>query len=219
MNEEIGGAEKTRYSLLGPRVAKNLEARRFEAKYAETASEAVALAMRWIPGGSTVAWGGGMTLRESGLIDAVYKRAAEVKILDRDVASTPMERSEMMRAAFFADVYLTSFNAVSEDGCLFNIDGGGNRVAAIAYGPKSVLAVVGMNKVARTREEAALRARSLAAPTNVARLRLERTGCAKTGSCSDCKGEECICTYLVETRMSNPKGRIKILLVGENLGF
>ena len=117
-----------------------------------------------------------------------------------------------------ADVFLTGANAISLDGQMVNVDGSGNRVAAIIYGPKTVLVVAGMNKVVETLEDAVTRARTIAAPMNQQRFMLN-TPCTKTGTCADCKSEECICNQIVITRHCRPGGRIKFVLVGEELGF
>jgi len=217
MDKQSTQITKARFEKLGKQVVKALKSRHFDAVYVETAPEAVKAAMAWIPDASTVSWGGSLTLAECGMIEAVYARAG-LKVIDRDKAETAQERNELMRSAFFCDVYLTSFNAISEDGVLFNVDGGGNRVAAIAFGPKSVIAIIGINKVVKTREDAYQRARQYAAPINTTRLELKGTGCAKTGSCSDCKAEDSICTYVMETRLGRGE-RIKIILVGESFGF
>ena len=120
--------------------------------------------------------------------------------------------------ALSADYFLTSANGVSEDGQLVNVDGNGNRVAAIVFGPKYVIVVAGMNKVVRTAEDAMVRARTVAAPLNQQRF-LKNTPCTLTGVCGDCKSPECICNQLLTTRNCRPAGRIKVILVGEELGY
>lgn len=214
---ETGKIIAARNELLAATVIKNLEKRNFEAFYCATKEEAVKKALELIPEGSSVSWGGSYTISESGLLSEVKSKYT---CIDRDTASTPEERNELMRKAFFSDVYLTSFNALSEDGVLYNIDGNGNRVAAITYGPKSVVAVVGMNKIAKDQESAYKRARTVAAPLNVLRFGKKTTGCAITGGCQDCSSPECICNVIQMLRRNpGPKGRIKIILVGEELGF
>jgi len=206
-----------RSGLLAPRLIRALQSRNFDAFYCKTAAEAAEKALSLIPEGSTVSWGGSETIREIGLLDRV--RRGNYKVIDRAEAATPEERTERMRRALLCDVFLTSFNAVSEDGVLVNVDGVGNRVAAIAFGPKSVVAVVGMNKVCKTPEDAERRARTYAAPVNAARLSLKGTPCTATGACENCRAGECICSYIVKTRMCKVPGRIKVVLVGEPLGF
>jgi L-lactate utilization protein LutB len=208
---------RKKYELSAARVVKNLQNRNFEAFYCGSKGEAVEKAMSFLAEGSTVSWGGSMTLYEIGLIDRIYQSG--VVVFDRDKAQTREERLDMSRRAFFCDNYLASVNALSEDGVLVNIDGIGNRVAAIAFGPQNVVLIAGMNKVCKTLEDARARARNHASPLNVQRLAPLKTPCALTGTCADCQTDDCICSYIVETRMCKPKGRIKIILVGESLGF
>ncbi len=212
-----------RNRALGGKVMRSLEKRRFAAYYADTAEEAQKLALSLIPEGTSVSWGGSVTLEEIGLLDAVKR--GNFTVIDRDRAGSPEERHALMRDALTCDTFLTSFNALSEDGIAINVDGVGNRVAAIAYGPKSVIAVVGMNKVVKGAQDAVSRARNYAAPINVMRCSANpffpamKTPCMPEGACGDCKTEDCACSYIVETRMCKPSGRIKIILVGEDLGF
>ena len=201
---------------LAPRVQKALQERRFDAYYYKTAAEAKEQALKLLPEESSVSWGGSVTIREIGLLDAVA--AGNYKVIDRDTAKTPEERHELMRQAFLCDTYLTSANAMSEDGEFVNIDGMGNRIAAITFGPASVIVIVGMNKICQTLEDAYVRARSYASPLNTVRLDL-KTPCGSTGSCADCKSSACACSYIMTTRMSNVQGRIKVILVGEPLGL
>lgn len=209
-------AMKKRYDLLGPLVAEACRRRNFEAYYCSEKEEVLPLLMSLIPKDHTVAWGGSETLAELGVMDEIKNGYA---VIDRDTAKSPEERMEMMRRALLSDTFLTSANAVSEEGTLVNVDGNGNRVAAMMFGPKSVIAVIGMNKVVRDTEAAIQRARTLAAPMNVQRFDALNTPCKETGICADCKSPDCICSYVTVTRMSRPKGRIKLIFVGENLGF
>ena len=201
---------------LAPRIQKELESRKFDAYYCKTAEEAKAQALALLPAGSSVSWGGSLSIREIGLLDAV--NAGDYKIIDRDTAKTPEERHEIMRQSLLCDTYLTSVNAMSEDGQFVNIDGIGNRVAAITFGPNSVIAIVGMNKVCKTLQDAYNRARNYSAPLNLVRIGFN-TPCAKTGSCANCKTDECACSFLITTRMCRIPKRIKIILVGEPLGL
>lgn len=206
-----------RNELLGASVVKALTERGFEAYYCKTKEEAAKKAVGLIPEGSSVAWGGSVTVDQLGIKDML--RGGNYALIDRDMAETPEERMEMMRQGLTCDVFLTGTNALSEDGQLVNIDGNGNRMAAMIFGPKSVIVTVGINKVVRTAEDALTRARTVAAPTNTQRFDGLETPCRKTGECGDCKSKDCICTYIVTTRMSKPRGRIKVILVGEELGF
>ncbi|MBQ7915267.1 MAG: lactate utilization protein [Firmicutes bacterium] len=209
-------AEVLRNQKIGPRVVEALKKRHFEAYYCDTAQEAKVKALSLIPEGDVVAWGGSVTLEQIGVIDEL--RSGKYNVIDRDTAQSGAERVQLMRQALLADTYMASSNAMTEDGQLVNIDGNGNRVAAMIYGPKNVILVIGMNKVVKTLEDAWQRARNLAAPTNVQRFGLE-TPCSVTGSCADCTSPDCICAYISTIRVSRPAGKIKIVLVGENLGF
>ena len=209
-------ARQKRNKVLGERVVKALESRKMDAYYAETKEEAVKKALEWIPEGRTINMGGSSSVRECGLIDAIC--SGNYNFCDRDKASTQEEKQKIARAAFSCDWFLGSVNAMSEDGVFINIDGNANRVAAYAFGPKNVLLIVGMNKVVKTQEDAMSRARNEAAPVNAQRFGID-TPCSKAGSCFDCKSPECICCQILMTRFSRQKGRFKIILVDENLGF
>lgn len=205
-----------KYGLL---VAKNLTNRGFEACYVSTKEEALAKALTWIPEDAVIAWGGSVTMQEIGLMDEV--KSGKYNIINRDAAQSPEERMELMRQGLLSDVFLTGSNAISQDGQLVNVDGFGNRVAAITFGPKNVIVVAGMNKVVPTVEDAMTRARTEAAPVNMQRFATENTttACAKTGACGNCNSPDCICNDIVITRRCKPAGRIKVILVGEELGF
>ena len=196
---------------------KNLQQRQFEAYYCPDKASALEKALELIPEGSTVGWGGCMSAEAIGLVDAV--RNGNYTVIDRDAAPTPEERSRRMRNCLLADVFLTGANAISLDGQMVNIDGMGNRVAAIVYGPESVIVVAGMNKVVDTLEDAITRARTVAAPINKQRFPNAPTPCLVTGSCADCKAPGSICNQMLITRSTRPAGRIKFILVGETLGF
>ena len=205
-----------RNSRLGARLVSQLQRRHFEAYYCATAVEAVARVNQLIADGSTVTWGGSMTIRDMGLTQALHGRAT-LRVLDRDLADGREAAVSIYRQAFGADVFLTSANAISEDGVIVNIDGNGNRVAAITWGPKRVIHVVGLNKVAPTVEAAIARARSTAAPINASRFGIN-TPCQTDGVCHNCHSEQCICNYIHLLRNS-PGGRHTVVLVGENLGY
>lgn len=207
---------ETRNELLAKTLITNLERRHFEAYYCPTAAEAVEKAVSLIPEGCSVSWGGSVTIRESGLTKAVH--AGNYTVIDRDLAKSPEEMAELHRKGLLADYYLSSVNAISENGVLVNIDGTGNRVAALCFGPKNVIILCGMNKVAQDVDGAVKRARSYAAPVNSMRF-MGKTPCAVTGSCHNCVSEECICNQILLTRNCRPAGRIKIILVGEEMGF
>lgn len=207
---------KMYYEKRGQILVKNLKSRHFDSYYCTTKEEALKKALELIPQGATVGWGGVMSAHEIGLVDALRK--GPYNAIDRDACKTAEEKQQAAKDAAFADVFLTSANGLSLDGQMVNIDGLGNRVAAIIHGPKSVLVIAGMNKVTDSVEDAVSRARHVAAPMNEQRF-LGDTPCAKTGICADCKSESCICNHIVITRHCRPVGRIKFILVGEDLGF
>jgi L-lactate utilization protein LutB len=205
-----------RYSKLGGKVVKALKSRSFEAWYFDDEAEAVEKIVSLIPKDHLVSWGGSMTVSGMGIQERLAKEG--YNLLDRDKAA-PGERGEVMRRALLCDTYLTGTNAISEDGQLVNIDGNGNRVAAMIYGPKQVIIAAGMNKVAKTLPDAVVRARNIAAPANVQRFPGLKTPCNETGSCADCLSPDTICSFLVTTRYCKPAGRIKVVLIGKDLGF
>ena len=208
--------QKNYYQKRGTVLVRNLKNRHFDAYYCETKEEALRLALSLIPEGDSVGWGGTLTCQQIGLLDAV--RAGNFRPIDRDACKTPEEREEAMRLSLLADTFLTSANAISMDGQMVNIDGNGNRVAAIVYGPKQVIVVAGMNKVEDTLEAAVTRARTVAAPMNQQRFGLPNP-CGATGMCADCKSETSICNHILITRHCRPVGKIKFILVGEDLGL
>lgn len=205
------------YAKRGAVLVKNLKNRHFDAWYCATKEEALAKALELIPQGASIGWGGSQTCQQIGLLDAIHQ--GDYNLLDRDVCKSLEERERIQREAFFADVFLCSANGLSLDGQLVNVDGTGNRVAPVIYGPKNVLIIAGMNKVEDTLEDAICRARTIAAPMNKQRFENLQTPCAVTGSCGDCKAEGCICNHIVVTRHGRPAGRIKFILVGEDLGM
>lgn len=193
-----------------------LKMRNFEVHCCETADDAARLAADMTGNDATVAWGGSKTVAQTGILELLRQKGC--RLLDRDSAKSPEEREELMRRGLLADVFLMSSNAVSEDGILVNIDGMGNRVAAMCYGPKNVIMIIGKNKICGTLTEAEYRVQNVAAVKNAERFGLTKTGCSK-GKCIDCLSEECMCSYVVKTRRSKVPGRIKIILVNEDLGF
>ncbi len=203
------------YDKKGPKVAENFNKRGFEAYYCPTKDEALQKAISLIPEDHVVSWGGSVSINDIGLRPYVLEHR---QVIDRDTAKTPEERQKLLRQALLCDTFIMGTNAATEDGQLYNIDGTGNRVAALIFGPKQVLVIVGMNKVEPTLEAAITRARSVASPMNMQRFS-KKTPCALTGMCADCLSPDSICNQMVRTRRCAPAGRIKVILVGENLGF
>ena len=202
-----------RNELLAQKVVKGLESRNMKGYYAATKEEALAIALSLIPKGSSVSMGGAMSAHEIGLVEAV--KSPDYRFIDRDAWT---DKRAAMLAAYDADVFLSSANAMTEDGILVNIDGNANRVSAIAQGPKKVVIVAGMNKVCKDLDSAMKRARNIAAPINAQRFGLN-TPCAKTGSCMDCKSPDTICCQFLITRYSRHTDRIHVILVNDDLGF
>lgn len=204
---------KKRNELWAQTIIKGLESRNMTGYYAATKEEALKKALELIPEGSSVTMGGAMSAHEIGLVDAV--KNGNYNFIDRDAAE---DKRAAMLAAYDADVFLASVNAMTQDGVLVNIDGNSNRVSAIAHGPKKVLFIVGMNKVCDDVDGAMKRARNVAAPINAQRFGLS-TPCAKTGSCMNCKSPDTICCQFLITRYSRHKDRIHVILVNDELGF
>ncbi len=211
---------KQRNEKLGQKVVEALQKRHFEAYFCKSKEDALKQALELIPHNHTISWGGSMSISEIGLTSAL--KSNNYNIIDRDSAKNPEEKKELTRNALFADTFLLSANAISEDGQLVNIDGTGNRIAALAFGPSNVIVIAGMNKVVKTLDDAVERARTIAAPVNMQRIAsmIERkTPCAINGSCANCTSEDSICSHIIITRLCSPKNRIKVILVGENLGY
>ena len=209
MNENIVKCNE----LLSQKVIKGLESRNMTGYYAATKEEALKKALELIPKGSSIAMGGAMSAHEIGLVEAL--KSGDYDFIDRDQAED--KRAAMLKS-YDADVFLSSANAMTDDGVLVNIDGNSNRVSMIAQGPKKVVFIVSMNKVCNDIDAAMKRARNVAAPINAQRFGLN-TPCAKTGACMNCKSPDTICCQFLITRYSRHEGRIHVILVGEDLGF
>lgn len=190
--------------------------RNMEAFYCDTAQEAKELVLSMIPEGSVVTSGGSVTLEQTGIFQEL--QSEKYTYVARSFSDDPKEVQARYAQQVQADYYLLSTNAFTADGELVNIDGSSNRMAMLLHGPRNVILVAGMNKLAMTREDALRRIHNMAAPPNAARLN-KKTPCALTGFCGDCLSAETICCQEVITRYSRLPGRIKIVLVGENLGF
>lgn len=209
--------KQTYYKIQAETIIKNLEKRQMSGYYCAEKEEAVKTAMSLTKPGTTVSFGGSMTLIESGAMDALKNRS-DIHLIDRSLAKSPEEIKQAYRDSFCADTYFMSSNAITADGQLVNIDGNGNRVAALIYGPDQVVILAGMNKIVSTVEDAVRRVRNFATPPNCIRLS-KQTPCAATGVCGDCFSNDCICNQIVITRRSGTPGRIKVILIGEELGY
>ena len=208
---------RERYAVMAPRVVNALEHRGYEAWFCPSFAEAKARVLELLLPGETVSWGGSMTMEAIGVLSAL--RGGNYSLIDRDTAETPEERRELMRQSLLCGTFLSSVNAMTEDGEMVNIDGNCNRIAAIAFGPKRIVLAVGMNKICRDLPSALARARSFAAPANSVRLKLDRLPCVKTGVCCDCRSGESICSQVVIMRCNHIPDRIKVVLIGEDCGL
>ena len=206
-------AMNKRNELLAQTVIKGLKSRNMSGYYASSREEALRIALELIPEGSSVTMGGAMSAHEVGLVDAL--KNGNYHFIDRDAYE---DKRAAMLAAYDADVFLSSANAITSDGVMVNIDGNSNRVSAIAQGPKKVVFIVGMNKVCGDVDGAIKRARNVAAPINAQRFGLS-TPCSKTGACMNCKSPDTICCQILITRYSRHTDRIHVILVNDNLGF
>lgn len=208
MNENM----RKRNEILAQTVIKGLESRNMSGYYAADKEEAVKKALEVIGKGSTVAMGGCQSAHEIGLIQALEE--GDYNYIDR----SNMTPRESLMAAYDADVFLSSANAMTNDGIMVNIDGNSNRVSCIAQGPKKVVFIVGMNKICSDLDEAIKRARNVAAPANAQRFDV-KTPCKVTGKCADCKSPDTICCQFLVTRYSRHEGRIHVILVNDTLGY
>ena len=185
--------------------------------YVPTKEDALALVKdKFLTKGVSVAWGGSMTLDETGVMD--YLKESDCVVYDRMAPKTREEEKIMKGNIINADYFLMSTNAITIDGELVNIDGRANRVSFLCYGPEHVLILAGMNKVVSNVEEGINRVRNIASPPNALRLN-KNTPCAANGRCADCVSEDCICSQIVVTRHSTIPNRIHVILIGEELGF
>ncbi len=208
---------RERNRKLAKKIIAGLHSRQMEGYFVETKEEALKKALELIPEGSTISWGGTMSISEIGLKEAVIK--GNYQVYNRDVATTPEDKRAIMLKAYTCDYYLASTNAITEDGVLINVDRNSNRVSCLAYGPAHVIMIVGMNKVTKDVEHALYRVRNVAAPINAQRFTSSKTPCLANGSCANCKSPDSLCCNFLVTRFSNAPGRMKIILVNEELGY
>lgn len=198
---------------------RKMEKRQFEACYCATKEEALDKIKSYFYDGCSISCGGSASLKEVGIKNYLETEGGErYNYINRDLAKTAQEKREVFSKASLADFYLMSSNAITLDGELVNVDGMGNRVAALCFGPANVLVIASMNKVVKDVEAAIWRTRNIAAPPNAVRLNCD-TPCASVGSCANCLKPDCICADIVVTRFSRTPGRIKVILVGEEMGY
>jgi len=218
-NKDSAEPKKTIYRKQAEKIISHLNRQNMDGRYFDTASEAVEEICTMIPKGATVGLGGSVTVIQTSLIEAL--RNLDIRLLDRFREDVTVEEVDQMRQeGMQSDVFIASSNAITLDGKLVNMDGMGNRVAAMIYGPKKVILVVGMNKVVPTVIDAITRIKTIAAPINAARVK-KQTPCFVTGICQDpnCTPPNRICSQLVIIESSSVKNRISVILIGEEYGF
>lgn len=205
------------YELKIETLKKRLENKRFKVSVVDNSEELIDLVRNIIEDNAKVSLGGSKTLEETGLLQELYKM--DINLVDRyKEGITKEERDDLLREAFTSDYFVTSTNAISMDGALYNIDGTGNRVAAMCFGPKNVLVICGLNKICENEEDAKYRVRNIAAVANTIRFN-KNAPCTKIGYCVNCECEDRICDSFVKIDRSHVEGRIHIIFVKENLGF
>ena len=204
------------YENVANTIIKNMEKRQIEGYYCPDKESALKKALELIPKGSSIGWGGSVTLSETGLMDAIQN--GDYKVINRELAKTAEEQRKVYGEICCSDFFLMGTNAITLDGELINIDGRGNRVAFLCYGPQNVLILAGMNKVVTDIDSGFKRVRNIASPPNTVRLN-KKTPCAITGKCENCYSPDCICSQFVVTRRSGTPNRIKVILIGEELGY
>jgi len=208
--------KKVYYENLADSIIEKFNKRGIEGYYCENAEEAILTAKRFLTPGCSISWGGSQTLDEIGLLDEL--QSSDYLLYDRSTAKNPEEAAALYSKIVTSDYYFMSSNAITLDGQLVNIDGSGNRVACLITGPKNVIIIAGMNKIVTDVTTGMDRVRNMAAPPNCVRLNA-KTPCAEIGKCANCLVDDCICCEIVITRKSKIPGRIKVILVGEELGY
>lgn len=194
-----------------------LERNNMKAYYAESCDELFDIVRGLVKNDKLITAGGSVTLEESGVKQMLMTEFKGV-YLDRSEGKTPEEVEDILHKAFVSDTFFASSNAVTEDGELYNVDGRGNRVSAMIYGPTQVVLIVGVNKIVRDMEEAVCRVEQVAAPKNTRRLN-SGTPCEITGSCAHCRSRGRICCSYVRMAQQRVKDRIKVIIVNESLGY
>jgi hypothetical protein len=208
--------KKQAYENLADTLIEKFNMRGIEGYYVDNKEEALGMVKRFLTPGCSIGWGGSETLKEIGLFE--YLERSDYELIDRSQAKTPEEKREIYAKTVMADFYFMSSNAITLNGELVNIDGNGNRAACLIHGPKNVVIVAGMNKIATDVEAAIERVRNFASPPNAVRLGT-KTPCAEYGRCGNCLQDDCLCCQVVVTRRSRQLNRIKVVLVGEELGY
>lgn len=199
------------------RTIEALKKNNIEGIFLENETEIFSFLKSLLKENSTIGFGGSKTLEQLGILD--FLREGNYNLLDRarpDLSSEEIEK--ILKECFFADYYFSSSNAITENGEIYNVDGNGNRVAAITYGPKKVFLIVGVNKIVKNVEEAIERNRNISAPANCIRLK-RNTPCSKIGYCVECRAEDRICNTYVLMKHQRFKDRITVIFLNKSLGY
>lgn len=199
------------------RVMSALEKNRMKPYFVQTRDELYALIRELVKNDKLITAGGSMTLKDSGVTELLMTEFKDA-YLDRSYGKDRDEVEEIYRKAFVSDTFFSSTNALTEDGELYNVDGNGNRVSAMIFGPKQVVIVCGVNKIVKDFDEAVKRVETIAAPKNTVRLDCG-TPCTKTGKCEHCKSDKRICCSYVRLGQQRVENRIKVIIVNEELGY
>ncbi|MDO4842421.1 MAG: lactate utilization protein [Phoenicibacter congonensis] len=212
----MGNPRKDAFAETSKTIIKNLEKRGMDGYFCESSADAVKLVKELVPVGASIGWGGTETFRETGVKDALEE--GDYEMLDRSRVQGAEALREMYLSHLGCDVFFMSTNALTTKGELVNIDGNSNRLACLLYGPKQVIVLVGMNKIVHSIEDGINRIQTLACPPNATRLHCD-TPCANVGVCGNCHNDDCMCCNIVVTRHNRHKGRVKVILIAEDLGF
>lgn len=197
-------------------IINQLECHGMEGYFCETSADAVELVRKLVPEGASIAWGGTATFAQTGV--KAMLEAGNYRMIDRSVTKTPEEAEQIYRQHFASDCFFMSTNAITRKGELVNIDGNSNRLACLLYGPREVYVLAGMNKVVEDVDAGIKRIHTMACPPNAARLHTG-TPCDRTGVCGNCHEDGCMCCNIVVTRHNRHTGRIKVILIAEDLGY
>jgi hypothetical protein len=199
------------------KLIENLKNRNFTVEHVKTRKEAKDIILKLIPKSSVVGYGGSVSVEQTGILEH-FRNSMDYDLLDKANAITPTEKNQLAHESFEADYYLSSVNALTTDGLLVNVDATSNRVAALSYGPKKVIFVIGKNKIVDNLDQALDRIKNGVVKRNAERLDWD-TPCRHTDKCLDCRSEKRMCCTTVIHEYSSFKGRIKVILVDEELGY
>ncbi|MDD2206749.1 MAG: lactate utilization protein [Aminobacterium sp.] len=215
--DPFAAAQSTSNRQLGLEVVKALSSKGFEAVYADNRQQALDEVLNLIPQNSTVGIPGSVTIRQIGALEKLSERGCTIA-QHWDPSLSPEEKKEVLKKEFLSDYFLTSSNALTQDGMLVNIDGTGNRVSAMAWGTNTLIFVVGINKIARDIDSALARIRDKATPPNAIRLNID-TPCTHVGHCVNCNSQSRVCRAVLILERPTMGRKTHVIVVGENLGY